>query len=105
MQFYDFTRIKKAKDMKKCPYCNTPQEKIKLEKPLTFKRGKKRVFPDELRQILVNIPSEDLKHVGINPDVFRPEWGILTVLLVPSVTVRPSITPFPSLNLHFHICP
>jgi DNA-directed RNA polymerase subunit A' len=85
-------RIKKAKDMKKCPYCNTPQEKVKLEKPLTFKRGKKRVFPDELRQILVNIPSEDLKHVGINPDVFRPEWAVLTVLLVPPVTVRPSIT-------------
>ena len=85
-------RIKKAKDMKKCPFCNTPQEKIKLEKPLTFKRGKKRVFPDELRQILQNIPSEDLKHVGINPDVFRPEWGVLTVLLVPPVTVRPSIT-------------
>ncbi len=85
-------RIKKAKDMKKCPHCNTPQEKVKLEKPLTFKRGKKRVFPDELRQILTNIPSEDLKHVGINPDVFRPEWGVLTVLLVPPVTVRPSIT-------------
>jgi DNA-directed RNA polymerase subunit A' len=85
-------RIKKAKDMKKCPHCNTPQEKVKLEKPLTFKRGKKRIFPDELRQILVAIPDEDLKHVGINPEVFRPEWAVLTVLLVPPVTVRPSIT-------------
>ena len=24
--------------------------------------------------------------------IFRPEWGILTLLLVPPVTVRPSIT-------------
>jgi len=85
-------RIKKARDAKKCPYCNTPQEKIKLEKPLTFRKGKKRVFPDEIREILVNIPNEELKHVGINPEVFRPEWAVLTVLLVPSVTVRPSIT-------------
>ena len=85
-------RIKKAKDAKKCSHCNAPQEKIKLEKPLTFKKGKKRIFPDELREMLVAIPNEDLKQVGINPDVFRPEWGILTVLLVPPVTVRPSIT-------------
>ncbi len=85
-------RIKKAKDAKKCPYCNATQDKIKLEKPMTFKKGKKRIFPDELREILTSIPNEDLKHVGINPDVFRPEWGILTVLLVPPVTVRPSIT-------------
>jgi len=85
-------RMKKAKDGKKCPYCDTPQEKMKLDKPLTFKKGKKRIFPDEVREMLVNIPNEELKHVGINPDVFRPEWGILTVLLVPSVTVRPSIT-------------
>ena len=85
-------RIKKAKDAKKCPYCGQPQDKIKLEKPLTFKKGKKRIFPDELREMLVAIPSEDLKHVGINPEVFRPEWGVLTVLLVPPVTVRPSIT-------------
>jgi DNA-directed RNA polymerase subunit A' len=85
-------RIKKARDAKKCPYCNTPQEKIKLEKPMVFKKGKKRMFPDEIRSVLVNIPNEDLKYVGINSEIFRPEWGILTVLLVPPVTVRPSIT-------------
>lgn len=85
-------RIKKAKDVKKCPHCNNTQEKIKLEKPLTFKKGKKRMFPDEIRELLVAIPDDDLKHVGINPKIFRPEWSILTVLLVPPVTVRPSIT-------------
>src|SRR3990167_1084663 len=29
--------------------------------------------------------------VGVNPKTARPEWAILTVFLVPSVTVRPSI--------------
>jgi DNA-directed RNA polymerase subunit A' len=36
------------------------------------------------------IPDEDLRHLGINPDVARPEWTILTVLPVPPVTMRPS---------------
>jgi len=85
-------RIKKAKDAKKCPHCQQIQDKIKLEKPMNFKKGKKRIFPDELRAILSNIQNEELKNVGMNPEVFRPEWAILTVLLVPPVTVRPSIT-------------
>ncbi|MDD1691753.1 MAG: DNA-directed RNA polymerase subunit A', partial [Methanoregula sp.] len=35
--------------------------------------------------------NEDLTPLGINPDVARPEWTILTVLPVPPVTMRPSI--------------
>src|SRR5439155_793439 len=30
--------------------------------------------------------------LGMNPEVARPEWMVLTALLVPPVTVRPSIT-------------
>jgi len=84
-------RIKKAKDVKKCPHCNANQEKIKLEKPTTFYRGKTRIFPTEIRENLVKIPDDELKKIGINPKYFRPEWAVLTVLLVPPVTVRPSI--------------
>ncbi len=84
-------RIKKAKDVKKCPYCNANQEKIKLDKPTTFYRGKTRIFPTEIRETLVNIPDEEMKKIAINPQNFRPEWGVLTILLVPPVTVRPSI--------------
>lgn len=84
-------RAKKAKDAKKCPYCNEVVEKIKLEKPTSFVLGKKRLFPTEIREMLVNIAESDLKKVGINPDACRPEWAVLTSLLVPSVTVRPSI--------------
>jgi DNA-directed RNA polymerase subunit A' len=84
-------RIKKAKDVKKCPHCNSTQEKVKLDKPTTFYRGKTRIFPTEIRETLVNIPDEELKKIGINYNNFRPEWAVLTALLVPPVTVRPSI--------------
>lgn len=85
-------RIKKAKDGKKCPHCGIIQEKIRLEKPSTFRSGRRRLFPSEIRERLVNVPDEDLKILGINAASLRPEWAILTLLLVPSVTVRPSIT-------------
>lgn len=85
-------RAKKARDARKCPHCNEIIERIKLEKPSTFMLGKKRLSPIEIRERLVNIKDEELKKVGINPKTCRPEWAILSLLLVPSVTVRPSIT-------------
>jgi len=85
-------RLKRAKDTKKCPYCQAEQERIKLEKPTTFKIGKRRLFPGDIRERLSRIPDEEAKLAGINPNIFRPEWAILTLLLVPPVTVRPSIT-------------
>ena len=84
-------RVKKAKDSKKCPHCQIAQEKIKLDKPTSFYRGKTRLFPTEVREILVNIPDEELEKAGVNTKTCRPEWAILTSLLVPPVTVRPSI--------------
>jgi DNA-directed RNA polymerase subunit A' len=85
-------RLKRAKDSKKCPHCSSEQEKIKLEKPTTFRVGKRRIFPGEIRERLVRISDEEAKLAGIDPKIFRPEWGVLTLLLVPPVTVRPSIT-------------
>jgi DNA-directed RNA polymerase subunit A' len=85
-------RLKKAKDSKKCPYCNSVQEKIKLEKPATFLIGKKRLFPPEVREMLEKISDSDYKLIGINSETFRAEWSVLTSLLVPSVMMRPSIT-------------
>jgi len=85
-------RLRRAKDAKKCPYCNTEQEKIKLEKPSTFRIGKRRLFPGDIREKLSKISDEEARLAGIDPKIFRPEWGVLTLLLVPPVTVRPSIT-------------
>jgi DNA-directed RNA polymerase subunit A' len=85
-------RLKKAKDTKKCPHCGSEQEKVKLEKPTTFRISKRRIFPGEIRDRLARVSDEEARLAGIDPKIFRPEWGILTLLLVPPVTVRPSIT-------------
>ncbi len=84
-------RAKKAKDARVCPHCRAEKEKVKLEKPTTFYLGKRKLTPTQVREILVNIPDEELKKVGVNPSTCRPEWAVLTSLLVPAVTVRPSI--------------
>jgi|APSaa5957512622_1039677.scaffolds.fasta_scaffold02605_9 DNA-directed RNA polymerase subunit A' len=84
-------RAKKAKDSKKCPHCQETQEKVKLDKPTSFYKGKTRIFPTEIREHLVKLPDEELAKIGVNPQTSRPEWAILTSLLVPPVTVRPSI--------------
>lgn len=85
-------RAKKARDKKKCPHCGEAREKIKVDKPSTFFVGKRRIFPGEIRELLIKISDQEVRKVGVNPRTFRPEWAILSQLLVPSVTVRPSIT-------------
>ncbi len=84
-------RAKKAKDAKTCPHCGALHEKVKVDKPTSFLIGKKRLFPTRVREILVNIPDKELKKIGVDAESVRPEWAILTALLVPPVTVRPSI--------------
>ncbi|MDD1648195.1 MAG: DNA-directed RNA polymerase subunit A', partial [Methanomicrobiales archaeon] len=94
--------VLKEKDIKKeraCPHCGEQQLKINFEKPTTFSEmwtedGKKmehKLTPADIRARLEKIPDDDLKHLGINPEVARPEWTVLTVLPVPPVTMRPSI--------------
>jgi DNA-directed RNA polymerase subunit A' len=80
------------KKVPKCPHCNHTQEKIVLEKPSTFIEGEKRLTPIDVRSRLEKIPDEDLPLFGINPEMVRPEWLIYTILPIPPVTVRPSIT-------------
>jgi len=84
-------RAKKAENSKKCPHCGSSYERIKLDKPTNFYMGKKRLFPTEIREMLVNIPDEELEKIGVNPVTCRPEWAVLTSFLAPPVTVRPSI--------------
>ena len=76
----------------KCPHCKAKQIKITIEKPTTFIEGEKRISPIEIRARLEKIPDEDAELFGLNPKSARPEWMILTVLAIPPVTVRPSIT-------------
>ncbi|APW96675.1 DNA-directed RNA polymerase subunit A' [Halobiforma lacisalsi AJ5] len=51
-----------------------------------------KLMPSDIRDWFEAIPDEDIEVLGIDPDRSRPEWMILTVLPVPPVTARPSIT-------------
>ncbi|MEM5766413.1 MAG: DNA-directed RNA polymerase subunit A' [Candidatus Aenigmatarchaeota archaeon] len=75
---------------KKCPYCSSTQGKIKLIKPYTFIEDNEIINPIKIRERLEKISTEDLSIIGFKNT--RPEWLVLTVLPIPPVTVRPSIT-------------
>ena len=75
-----------------CPHCGEPQEAIILDKPVTIRQGDYKLTPSEVRERLEKITDDDAYILGVNSEVARPEWLVLTVLPVPPVTVRPSIT-------------
>jgi DNA-directed RNA polymerase subunit A' len=92
-----FYRIKqKAMTAQTCPHCGERQYKVELEKPSTFiestPQGAVRLTASSVRQRLERIPNSDLELLDIDPQSSRPEWMVLTVLPVPPVYVRPSIT-------------
>ncbi|MBT4538721.1 DNA-directed RNA polymerase subunit A' [Candidatus Woesearchaeota archaeon] len=66
-------------------------EKIKLEKPYNYYEGDRRLSPIEIRAWLEKVSDEDVKLFGFGDNI-RPEWMVLTVLAIPPVTMRPSIT-------------
>jgi len=80
------------KKMTKCPHCKAKQIKIKFEKPTSFYEKDKRLTTLEIRARLEKILDKDLEVLGINPIYARPESMILTILPIPPVTMRPSIT-------------
>jgi len=51
-----------------------------------------KLMPSDIRDWFEDIPDQDIEVLGMNPEKSRPEWMILTVLPVPPVTARPSIT-------------
>ncbi len=81
-----------ARQAKTCPHCKAKQPKITLEKPYTFYEDERRMTPVEVRAHLEKIPDGDAELLGFNPATARPEWMVLTVLPIPPVTMRPSIT-------------
>ena len=110
-EVYKICKDRKTKEL--CPHCGAEQEDIKLVKPIdiievrrqydefgeaiTDDEGVPRtedydLTASEVREKLQQIPDEDAYVLGVNPEVARPEWMVLTVLPVPPVTVRPSIT-------------
>jgi DNA-directed RNA polymerase subunit A' len=51
-----------------------------------------KLMASDVRDWLEDIPDDDLAVLGIDGARSRPEWMVLTVLPVPPVTARPSIT-------------
>lgn len=84
--------ITSLKTTNKCPHCKARQQKITLEKPTTFFENDKRLTSIEIRARLEKISDEDCELFGINPKAMRPEWTIITILPIPPLTMRPSIT-------------
>jgi len=76
----------------KCPHCKAKQTTVKLEKPTTFMENDKRISPIEIRTRLEKVPNEHCRLFGLNPEFVRPEWMVLTIMPIPPVTMRPSIT-------------
>ena len=84
--------IKEAVKSDKCPHCGRETGKIELDKPTSLRENGKKLTPSEVREWLEKIPDEDLPLLDIDKNSARPEWMVLTVLPVPPVTVRPSVT-------------
>jgi DNA-directed RNA polymerase subunit A' len=84
--------IADLRTVSKCPHCGAKQGKIKIEKPTSFLEDDKRISPIEIRTRLEKIPNEDLAAFALDGEKVRPEWMVLTILPIPPVTMRPSIT-------------
>lgn len=89
--------FKEAAKNTSCLECGELQQRIKFDKPTMYievdEEGKeRRLMPSDVRERLERIPDEDVRLFGMDPKNARPEWMILTVLPVPPVTARPSIT-------------
>ena len=84
--------FKSARTAKNCAHCSEPHLPIKFDKPTSFIEDKNRLSATDVRERLEGISEDDCEVMGFDTEVSRPEWMILTVLPVPPVTVRPSIT-------------
>ena len=82
--------LSKIKPMSKCPHCGCSTPTIKLERPQSFLSDGDIITPEQIREQFEKIKDEDLPDLKMNGG--RPEWMILTILPVPPITTRPSIT-------------
>ncbi len=84
--------LARTKKITKCPHCNAERAAVFLDKPTNFYYNKERLYPTQIREWLEKISDNDLKLLGYDAEKIRPEWFVITVLQVPPITIRPSIT-------------
>ncbi len=75
-----------------CPYCGEVQKKVEFEKPTTYREEGHKLTPVDIREWLERVRPEEARLLGMNPEVSEPQSMVLTVMPVPPVTMRPSIT-------------
>ena len=71
------------------------EDRKKLEKALDLdltEEDMNKLMASDIRDWFEDIPDDDIETLGIDPSRSRPEWMVMTVLPVPPVTARPSIT-------------
>ena len=71
------------------------EDRKKLESALDIdltEEDMNKLMASDIRDWFEDIPDDDIETLGIDPERSRPEWMIMTVLPVPPVTARPSIT-------------
>ncbi|BAN90633.1 DNA-directed RNA polymerase subunit A' [Aeropyrum camini] len=87
--------VKEAAQATQCPHCGKPQYKVVYIRPFHFyekkPEGDVKLTPSEIRERLEKTGSE-IEILGVHPERSRPEWMVATVLIVPPLAVRPSIT-------------
>lgn len=83
---------KKKTTGKYCPHCGEELPEVKMLKPTGILKDGNILLPTDIRDWLASISNEDIRALGFDPIYSRPEWMVLTVLPVPPVSVRPSIT-------------
>ena len=84
--------VSKYKGKGKCPHCDVKQGTIKISKPYSFYEDENRLSTIDVRARLERIHDSDLQLFGFDENSIRPEWLVVTVLQIPPVTMRPSIT-------------
>ncbi|MBI4210548.1 MAG: DNA-directed RNA polymerase subunit A' [Candidatus Diapherotrites archaeon] len=85
--------LARTKKAKKCPHCSLAERKlVLLDKPTNFYIDKDRIYPTQIREWMEKVPDNDLEFFGYEKGKLRPEWFVLTVLQVPPINLRPSIT-------------
>lgn len=81
------------KKLKVCPHCEAAHEGVTLDKSSVFvftQGDKKRLLTTEIRFRFENIPDSDLPILNLHG--VRPEWLLLTVMPIPPVSMRSTIT-------------
>ncbi|MDY6761805.1 MAG: DNA-directed RNA polymerase subunit A', partial [Candidatus Nanohaloarchaea archaeon] len=82
--------LRKSNRKTTCPECGAEQQSVDLEKPYSFYEDDEQLTPEEIKERLEQIPDETAAELGVEGG--RPEWLVIDDVLVPPVSIRPSIT-------------